>query len=54
MLTIRENLAGASFVAKKQHFLVRTLEREMPGDEVVFSNKVWCLLLGRSCLELAL
>ena len=30
------------------------LEREMPGDEVVFSNKVWCLLLGRTCLALAL
>ena len=25
----------------------------MPGDEVVFSNKVWCLVLGITCLELA-
>ena len=25
----------------------------MPADEVVFSIKVWCLLLGRTCLELA-
>ena len=32
--------------------LVRTLEREMEGGEVVFSIKVWCLVLGRTCLEL--
>ena len=25
----------------------------MPAGEVVFSNKAWCLLLGRTCLELA-
>ena len=25
----------------------------MEGGEVVFSIKVWCLLLGRTCLELA-
>ena len=25
----------------------------MEGGEVVFSIKVWCLVLGRTCLELA-